>query len=117
MLIPITETTHPVMLDIAYATPNNFTGKAVYKHPICLLHPEALACLEKAIVIAARQKLTLKIFDAFRPQAAQQALWDFCPNEMYIMPPSKGSTHTRGIAVDLTLVDAFGADLNMGHAL
>ncbi len=114
MLIQITEKTHPVLLDIAYATSGNFTGKVVYKQAKCLIHPDALVCLEKAIVLAARQNLTLKIFDAFRPQAAQQALWDFCPNEMYIMPPSKGSTHTRAVAIDLTLVDASGVELDMG---
>jgi D-alanyl-D-alanine dipeptidase len=114
MLKEITEHTHPILLDIQYAASSNFTGTPVYKTPKCLIHEAALVSLEKAIVLAAQQNLKLKIFDIFRPQKAQEALWAFCPNEMYIMHPQKGSVHTRGVAVDLTLVDASGKELDMG---
>ena len=114
MLIEINESTHPISLDMRYATTNNFTGKAIYKTSTCLIHKDALVLFEKAIVLAAKQNLKFKVFDAFRPQAAQEALWNICPNEMYLMPPSKGSVHTRGVAIDLTLIDAAGIELDMG---
>ncbi|MDP3371821.1 MAG: D-alanyl-D-alanine dipeptidase [Candidatus Paracaedibacteraceae bacterium] len=113
-LIEITEKSHPVILDIRYASTNNFTKKIIYEEPLCLILDEALVLFEKAIVLAQKQNFTFKIFDAFRPQKAQERLWEICPNDMYIMPPSKGSVHTRGVAIDLTLVDADGTELDMG---
>jgi D-alanyl-D-alanine dipeptidase len=56
----------------------------------------------------------LKIFDAFRPHEAQEALWAVLPVPGYVADPAKGSNHTRGVAVDLTLLDAAGKELDMG---
>ncbi|MES2253004.1 MAG: D-alanyl-D-alanine dipeptidase [Pseudomonadota bacterium] len=114
MLVEINESTHNITIDMRYASTNNFTGKIIYKKQTCLILRPALVLFEKAIELAARQNLTFKVFDAFRPQAAQEALWKICPNDTYIMPPSKGSVHTRGVAIDLTLVDATGSELDMG---
>jgi len=114
MLVEITEVTHDVLLDIAYATPNNFTGAPVYTRSGCYLHPDALKCLERAIDLAARQGLRLKIFDAFRPSEAQWALWDFRPDPEFLADPRRGSPHSRGAAVDLSLIDADGLELDMG---
>jgi zinc D-Ala-D-Ala dipeptidase len=58
--------------------------------------------------------LKLKVLDAFRPQEAQEALWAVAPLPGYIADPAKGSNHTRGVAVDLTLVNADGEALDMG---
>ncbi len=114
MLIEINSSTHPIIMDMRYASTNNFTGQVIYQKPLCLMHKDALVLFEKAIELAAKQGYTFKVFDVFRPQAAQEALWNICPNDMYIMPPTKGSVHTRGVAIDLTLVDKDGAELDMG---
>ena len=114
MLVEITEVTHDVLLDIAYATPNNFTGAPVYTRSGCYLHPDALKCLERAIDLAARQGLRLKIFDAFRPSEAQWKLWNFRPDPEFLADPRRGSPHSRGAAVDLNLIDADGGELDMG---
>ena len=114
MLVEINESTHPITMDIRYATTNNFTGQVIYNSSLCLIHKDALELFEKAILLAAKQGYTFKVFDAFRPQAAQEALWNICPNDMYIMPPTKGSVHTRGVAIDLTLIDVNGVELDMG---
>ena len=113
-LIHITEQSHDVAIDLIYAGVNNFTGQAIYDHPLCFLHPQAEACLRKAIVAARGFGFQLKILDAFRPQEAQQALWAAAPNPDYIADPAKGSNHTRGVAVDLTLMGADGRVLDMG---
>ena len=113
-LIHITGQSHDVIIDLIYAGDSNFTGQVIYAHPLCFLHPHAEACLRKAIVAARGLGSRLKIFDAFRPQEAQQALWAFAPNPDYIADPKVGSNHTRGVAVDLTLVDAHGQALDMG---
>ena len=113
-LIEITESSHSVILDMRYATTNNFTGKCVYDSPRCYLHGDALVLLERAIKLAADQGFTLKILDAYRPQIAQERLWAVCPNPDYVMPPEKGSHHTRGVAVDITLIDANRNELDIG---
>jgi zinc D-Ala-D-Ala dipeptidase len=113
-LIAITETTHDVLIDLIYAGADNFTGQVIYEHPLCFLHPQAEAGLRKAVAGARALNLKLKVLDAFRPQEAQEALWAVAPLPGYIADPAKGSNHTRGVAVDLTLVDADGEDLDMG---
>lgn len=113
-LIEITETAYPIKLELRYASENNFTGKRIYKNSKCFLHEAAIPLFEKAIILADKQGLLLKIFDAFRPKAAAQSLWDFCPNPTYVADPKKGSHHTRGVAIDLTLLDKSGSELPMG---
>jgi D-alanyl-D-alanine dipeptidase len=114
-LIQITGQSHPVILDLLYATDKNFTGNVIYKNPLCFLHEKAMPLFEKAILLAEKQGFTLKIFDTFRPKQAAQALWDFCPNPIYVADPQKGSNHTRGVAIDLNLVDkATDLELDMG---
>jgi len=103
-----------VVLALAYATAENFTGKAVYLRARCYFHPDAAALLQNAVQLAARIGYRLKIFDGFRPAEAQQILWDACPDPDFLADPKRGSPHSRGVAVDLTLLDAAGQALEMG---
>jgi zinc D-Ala-D-Ala dipeptidase len=114
MLVRITEAAHDVLIDLIYAGPRNFTGRTIYQYAFCLLHPEAEASLRRAVVGAAAMGLKLKVYDAFRPQEAQEALWAVAPLPGYIADPAKGSNHTRGVALDVTLVAADGRELDMG---
>jgi len=113
-LLEISAESHGVVLDIAYATPRNFTGKPVYARPGCYLHADAAARLARAVDLAAALGLKLKIFDAFRPSEAQWVLWRFRPDPGFLADPRRGSPHSRGVAVDLTLLDAAGNELDMG---
>jgi D-alanyl-D-alanine dipeptidase len=113
-LVPITPPDYDVIPAIAYATADNFTGKPVYARADCLLHPDAAAKLQLAIAIARPFGLRLKIFDAFRPAEAQWVLWRTRPDPEFLADPRQGSNHSRGVAVDLTLVDAAGHELDMG---
>lgn len=113
-LIEITSDEFDVELDIVYATNRNFTGCVVYQDARCWLHPSAVACLRMAIASARTIGLKLKIFDAWRPPQAQQALWNYLPDPTYVADPKIGSNHSRGVAVDVTLVDARGHELDMG---
>lgn len=115
-LILITEDTHDVVIDIRYATENNFTGKPVYKKPLCYLHKEAEEKLSKAIRIARSLGLRFKLFDGYRPAEAQYILWDHTPDPHFLADPEKGSPHSRGVAVDLTLIDKNDNELDMGTA-
>ncbi len=115
-LVEITPPEYDVVLEIAYATPHNFTGAPVYARAGCFLHTDAAACLKQAIHYAGELGYRIKIFDAFRPTEAQQKLWDHTPDPDFLCPPERGSPHSRGVAVDLTLLDADGHELDMGTA-
>jgi D-alanyl-D-alanine dipeptidase len=114
MLVQISENTHGVLLDIRYATANNFTARPVYARPGCYLNAEAETLLRRAVALASALGLRLKLFDAFRPAEAQWRLWNFRPDPEFLADPRRGSPHSRGAAVDLTLVDASGSELEMG---
>ncbi len=109
------EATAPgIRLSLAYATAGNFTGRPVYARPRCYLHSRAADCLFHARDLAAAEELELLIFDAFRPTEAQERLWAHTPDPEFLAPPERGSPHSRGVAVDLTLVDRAGRPLDMG---
>ena len=114
-LIPITPESHDVLLDIKYATRDNFTGAPVYSRPACYLHQEAEKLFSRAIDLARLQGWRFLIFDAFRPSEAQFKLWDHTPDPDFLADPNRGSPHSRGVAIDLTLVEFdTGQPLEMG---
>jgi D-alanyl-D-alanine dipeptidase len=115
-LVRVTNPTHDVLIDLIYATPDNVAGQTIYQRPVCLIHRDAEACLRRAVTRAAQAGCRLKIFDAFRPHEAQVILWDTAPDKAYVADPRIGSNHTRGTAVDLTLADNAGQELDMGTA-
>jgi D-alanyl-D-alanine dipeptidase len=114
-LVPIAAPKFDVDVDLRYATADNFTGKPVYANAKAWLHADAAEALARAIGLAAALGLRFRIFDAFRPSEAQWALWNFRPDPDFIADPRRGSPHSRGVAVDLTLADgATGVELDMG---
>src|SRR6202022_2089694 len=107
------EATHDVALDIAYATERNLTGRPVYRRAACYLHRDAEAGLNRAVALARPLVYRLLVFDAFRPAEAQWTLWNARPDPEFLADPRRGSPHSRGVAVDLTLVERNGAALDM----
>lgn len=113
-LVPIAPPDFDVALDIAYATSRNFTGAPIYRRAAAYLHADAAAALDRAVALARPHGLRLKIFDAFRPAEAQWRMWAHTPDPEFLADPRRGSPHSRGVAVDLTLIDERGAELEMG---
>ena len=114
-LVPIAPPAFDLEIALAYATPENFTGQPIYRADAeAYLHPDAATCLANACALAKVHGLRLRIFDAFRPQAAQWALWNHTPDPHFVTDPRRGSPHSRGVAVDLVLIDARGEALPMG---
>lgn len=104
-----------VVLDIRYATTNNFMAEKVYDCGECYLRKEvsdAISWVHKRL--KAQGYGGLKMFDCYRPHSAQWKLWKKVPNPQYVADPRKGSMHNRGSAVDLTVVDKNGKELDMG---
>jgi D-alanyl-D-alanine dipeptidase len=115
-LVEIVENMPGLRLDVRYATPDNITGRPIYAEPRVFLREEAARALHAAARLASACGLELVIFDGYRPSGAQMRLWWACPDENYVTPPWKGSAHTRGIAVDLTLAPAGASPFDMGTA-
>lgn len=115
-LVRIDPAAYGVDIALAYATSDNFTGRPVYRADAgCFLNAEAAALLAKAVALAAALGLRLKVLDAFRPSEAQWVLWNHTPDPDFLADPRRGSPHSMGAAIDLTLVDAAtGAPLDMG---
>lgn len=112
--VEIDPQSHGVDISLAYATANNFTGSPVYKHAHCFLHEDAAARLVHAVELAGRLGHRMLIYDALRPSEAQWALWNHTPDPDFLSDPRRGSPHSRGVAVDLTLLDEGGQPLDMG---
>lgn len=115
-LVEIDSQRHQVQIDMIYTSADNMTGKVIYSDSRCRLHFEAAKCLEKAIQLARQAGLTLRIYDAYRPPYAQFLLWEVLPDNNYVRDPRIGSHHSRGVAVDLTLIGEDGVALDMGTA-
>jgi D-alanyl-D-alanine dipeptidase len=113
-LLEITPPEYDVDIALAYATPENFTAAPVYRQAFCYLHPAAAEKLRDAIKSAGEMGYRLRIFDAFRPSEAQWILWNHTPDPDFLADPRRGSPHSRGVAVDLTLIGPDGAALDMG---
>ena len=101
-------------IDLKYATADNLTGRPIYQEALCLLHTDAATALAKSIGIATLAGLKLVVYDAYRPQQAQAQLWDTCPNPEYVVDVAIGSNHSRGTAIDVTLMDEHNNVLDMG---
>ncbi|MDY0744858.1 M15 family metallopeptidase [Paucibacter sp. R3-3] len=109
-----------VSVDLRYATPDNFVGRDVYGGLDCAwLRREAADALENAAawLAAHRPGFTLRVLDALRPQRVQEMLWNELagtPLTMYLANPERGSIHSFGMAVDLTVIDPEGREVDMG---
>jgi D-alanyl-D-alanine dipeptidase len=110
----------PVQVELRYATPDNFVGRDLYSPIDCAwLHVDAAAALASAAAWLSRQRPDhrLLVLDALRPQSVQQQLWDALQGTDllgYIAEPQRGSIHSFGMAVDVTIVDGEGRELDMG---
>jgi len=94
-----------ILLDIRYATADNFTHRVLYPTARCLLRENVARRLAWVESDLALQGLGLKVFDCYRPRSIQYKLWEIVHDDRYVADPKKGSRHNRGAAVDLTLVD------------
>jgi len=102
-----------IRIDLRYATSDNFMGKAMYRMKKCYLRREVADRLSEVQTELEKLGLGLKVWDGYRPLSVQKEFWKLVPDERYVASPVKGSRHNRGAAVDLTLVDRDGKELEM----
>jgi zinc D-Ala-D-Ala dipeptidase len=108
-LVDIRSVDSSIVVELRYASPNNFTGHALYPPETrALVRPEVAQRLAIAQQFLRRQRHGLKIWDAYRPRSVQVQLWRAAPRDVYVADPetANGSLHTWGVAVDVTLVNS-----------
>lgn len=106
-----------ILEELKYAQADNFTGAVIYNFQDVYLRYGTVKKLMAVQAELQQMGLGLKIWDGFRPVSAQFKLWEIYPDDTYVANPNLGySNHSRGFAVDLTLVDLNGAELEMPTA-
>ncbi len=115
-LIDIRTVDPTIVIDLRYAGSKNIAGHALYPagtRP--LVRPEVAQRLSAAQKFLHRYNYSLKIWDAYRPRAAQLQLWQASRNNDYVADPNAGagSLHSWGLAVDATLTDTWHRPVSM----
>ncbi|TKC12628.1 D-alanyl-D-alanine dipeptidase [Pedobacter polaris] len=104
-LIEIKKAIPSVVLDIRYATKNNFMQQVMYKQARAFARKPVVEKLKRIQAILNKKGYGLKIFDAYRPYEITLAFWEKASDKNFVANPAKGSKHNRGCAVDLTIID------------
>lgn len=119
-LIKLTDLSSDFIIDLKYATPDNFTGVQVYQSADCWLDEHTAQILIKAKEIFEKDGYQVKIWDAYRPIRAQKRFWEIMPNDDFIARPPDMTkikkfrpTHMNGMCVDVTLTDKEGNEIEM----
>ena len=113
-LVPLETVQPPCLAEVRYATRHNFTGEVLYPLPRVFLHRDTASALARVQRDLQKRGLGLKVWDAYRPLSAQRKMWNLIRDERYVSNPAKNKgRHTRGTAVDVTLVDKLGRELRM----
>lgn len=111
---------HDVVIDLKYATLDNFMSENVYgDFNRAYLHVHAAEKFFNAIqkLKASAPELKFIVYDALRPRSAQYKLWNKVKGtdqQEYVANPDNGSVHNYGFALDLSLVNQRGVPLDMG---
>jgi D-alanyl-D-alanine dipeptidase len=105
---------HDFVFDMKYATADNFLKEKVYPCDECFLKVKTVKSLLEANKAFMEKGYRIKLYDCYRPRDIQKMMWKIVPNANYVANPKKGSIHNKGGAVDISLVDSLGVELNMG---
>lgn len=100
--------------DMKYATEDNFLKAKVYDCAECLLRLKTVKALIAANNDFNKKGYKIKLYDCYRPLSIQKKMWEIVSNPQYVADPKKGSIHNRGGAVDISLVDINGKEVDMG---
>jgi len=112
--VNIKEYSSDFAFEMKYATDDNFLKAKVYDCGECYLRLKTIKSLINANNAFRKKGFRIKLFDCYRPLSIQKKMWEIVSNPVYVANPSKGSIHNRGGAVDITLVDNDGNELDMG---
>src|SRR5260221_2804585 len=109
-----------IRTELRYATPNNSAAADIYSPLDCpWLHRDGADRLVEAVRLLARRRpgMSILVLDALRPQRAQERMWAALAGTNltdYLADPVRGSIHSFGMAVDVTIANGHGRELDMG---
>lgn len=113
-LVDVVSMKRPPLEEIRYATSCNFTGERLYPFPAAYVRKELIPYLEAVQRELAARGLALKVYDGYRPLPVQQKMWDLIRDERFVSNPAVNrGRHTRGTALDVSLVDRHGKPVPM----
>lgn len=112
-LVKLKDLDNSFSIDLKYATKDNFTGQVLYKKAIAIINVNTAKKLIRANNYLKQFGYHIKIYDAYRPYSVQKLMWKIYPNKKYLADPKKGSNHNKGAAVDITMVDKNGKEVDM----
>jgi len=114
-LVKVKEIIPDIEIELKYSTTDNFTKQILYPSNICFLAfgavenlklvQDSLRNINSYDGVKYSHGLGLKIWDGFRPRSVQYRMWEIVPDPKYVADPNIGSSHNRGGAVDLTIID------------
>jgi D-alanyl-D-alanine dipeptidase len=122
-LVNIQDLDTSLLVELKYATSDNFMGKDVYgclKHAFMQKKPATMLAEANRLLQKTHPNYRLLVYDAGRPASIQKILWNTLSQysvkerEKYVANPAQGSIHNYGSAVDLTIATADGKALDMG---
>lgn len=110
----VTDYIPSAVIELKYAQADNFTGQKIYDFSQAYLRYGTVKKLMAVQSELSALGYNLKIWDAFRPYAAQCALWEICPDPAYVSNPQTGRlSHCCGNAVDVTIIGSDGLNISM----
>jgi D-alanyl-D-alanine dipeptidase len=103
-----------IVLDIRYATTNNFTHHQMYREAKAFARLPVVMALRDVEAELKTKGLGIKIYDAYRPYAITVKFYEVALDTNFVADPRKGSKHNRGCAIDMSLIDLkTGKELDM----
>ena len=112
-LVEIKEIIPDIIIDLKYSTTDNFCKQKLYTIDVAYISYGAAKSLKAVQDSLRKLGLGLKIWDAYRPSSVQALMWEIFPDPTFVAPPGE-SSHNRGAAIDLTLIDlSTGNELEM----
>lgn len=119
-LVRLTDLSDDFIIDLKYASEDNFTGVKIYQSKDCWLDEHTAQILIAAKDIFQKDGFRVKVWDAYRPIRAQKKFWEIMPNDDFVARPPDMSkiqkfrpTHMNGMCVDVTLTDMEGKEIEM----
>lgn len=113
-MVDITWFSDQFIIDIRYASKDNFLDTILYPCAKCLLRYEVVKALLRAQSEFDSLGFKIKLYDCYRPHSVQKIMWKKMPVVGLVADPSTGSRHNRGTAIDLTITDQKGNEIDMG---
>ncbi len=102
-----------LILDLKYATEDNFMGVPLYATSRAFLQQPAAEALSRAHRVFRSLGYGMVVFDAYRPWFVTKMFWEATPDEQknFVGNPRYGSRHNRGCAVDIALIELDSGEL------